>query len=60
MPKNRHFGAGSDTMQQAHGAGVNSNRETLHKTGHNVDRWTSHAGVCYNVRDGNEQCADVR
>ncbi len=25
MPKNRHFGAGSDTMQQVHGAGVNSN-----------------------------------
>ena len=22
MPKNRHFGAGSDTMQQVHGAGV--------------------------------------
>ena len=25
MPKNRHFGAGSDTMQQVHGAGVKSN-----------------------------------
>ncbi len=28
MPKNRHFGAGSDTMQQVHGAGVNSNQKT--------------------------------
>ena len=25
MPKSRHFGAGSDTMQQVHGAGVKSN-----------------------------------
>jgi hypothetical protein len=25
MPKGRHFGAGSDTMQQVHGAGVKSN-----------------------------------
>ncbi len=24
MPKYRHFGAGSDTMQQVHGAGVKS------------------------------------
>ena len=28
MPQSRHFGAGSDTMQQVHGAGVKSNRET--------------------------------
>ena len=27
MPKYRHFGTGSDTMQQVHGAGVKSNRE---------------------------------
>jgi hypothetical protein len=27
MPQNRHFGAGSDTMQQVHGAGVKSNRQ---------------------------------
>ena len=25
MPKNRHFGAGSDTIQQVHDAGVKSN-----------------------------------
>jgi len=25
MPQSRHFGAGSDTMQQVHGAGVKSN-----------------------------------
>ena len=34
MPKNRHFGAGSDTMQQVHGAGVNSNDQ-------NFMEWTS-------------------
>ncbi len=25
MPKYRHFGAGSDAMQQVHGAGVKNN-----------------------------------
>jgi len=25
MPQSGHFGAGSDTMQQVHGAGVKSN-----------------------------------
>jgi len=25
MPQDRHFGAGSDTMQQVHGAGVKNN-----------------------------------
>ena len=25
MPQDRHFGTGSDTMQQVHGAGVKSN-----------------------------------
>ena len=26
MPQNRHFGAGSDTMQQVHGAGMKRNQ----------------------------------
>ena len=28
MPQGRHFGAGSDTMQQVHGAGVKSNMQS--------------------------------
>ena len=29
MPQLRHFGAGSDTMQQVHGAGAKSNAYLL-------------------------------
>ena len=29
MPKSRHFGAGSDTMQQVHGADVKSNKKSF-------------------------------
>lgn len=39
MPKNRHFGAGSDTMQQVHGAGVKNNN--LHPV-HNMITLRTH------------------
>lgn len=43
MPKNRHFGAGSDTMQQVHGAGVNSNELLPHTYRTQVHRLREYA-----------------
>ena len=48
MPKNRHFGAGSDTMQQVHGAGVNSNYTASQWKRNLWIQVVQNTEVCYN------------
>ena len=50
MPKSRHFGAGSDTMQQVHGAGVKSNLSDRKKNIFVKGWYTKRIIICYNRR----------